>query len=223
MKVLALESSSLRGSAALCSDGQVHAYAAHEQPQGHSQVLLPLVESLFLETGWAKSSLDKVAVGTGPGSFTGLRVGIALAQGIAQGLQIDVVGVSSLAAMARAVELRGEELCCAILDARREELFVGIYDAERRVHERPRVLACTELRGVLGALGRPCVAVGKAVDDLGLRLPDAVRYHRSLGSDLPCASQIGLLAAQLPVSPAEPEYLRGANARLPALPPSPLG
>ena len=85
-RVLGIETSSRRGTVALVEDGQVVASLGHDVPNGHAERMLGLVDQALAEAGWAKASLDRIAVGVGPGSFTGIRVGIALAQGLALGL-----------------------------------------------------------------------------------------------------------------------------------------
>src|SRR5690606_29707052 len=97
-RVLALETSSRRGSAALYA-GEIVAEASHEIPNAHGEQLGKLVDGWLAEAGWSKSQIDRLAVGIGPGSFTGLRVGIALAQGMALGLDRPLVGISSLVAL----------------------------------------------------------------------------------------------------------------------------
>ena len=92
MRVLAVETSSPRGSVALLEGGRLLAEKSHEQPNSHAEQILPLIRELLAEAGFAPSSLDRIGTGIGPGSFTGLRVGIALAVGIGLGLDRPVVG-----------------------------------------------------------------------------------------------------------------------------------
>ncbi|HET7540536.1 MAG TPA: tRNA (adenosine(37)-N6)-threonylcarbamoyltransferase complex dimerization subunit type 1 TsaB, partial [Polyangiaceae bacterium] len=96
MRIVGIESSSRRGSVALLEGERLVASAEHEQPNNHAERLLPLFEQLLAETGWPKSSLDRLGVGIGPGSFTGLRAGIALAEGLSVGLDRPLWGVGSL-------------------------------------------------------------------------------------------------------------------------------
>jgi tRNA threonylcarbamoyladenosine biosynthesis protein TsaB len=85
---------------AVTLDGKVLGALFHEELNAHAERVLGLIEELLASAGWTRGSLDRVAVGVGPGSFTGLRVGIALAQGIALGLARPLIGVGSLRAMA---------------------------------------------------------------------------------------------------------------------------
>ena len=98
-----------------------------ERP-GHATRLLAMTAELLTRAGVAWSALDRVAVGLGPGTFTGLRVGIATARGLAQSLSVELVGVSSLRALAQAAaEGGGHRGLLAVIDARRGEAFAAAY------------------------------------------------------------------------------------------------
>lgn len=98
-----------------------------ELGRSHSQEILPRIEALLAESGISKSQLDLLTFGQGPGSFTGLRIGIGVVQGLAYGLNIPVVGISSLACLAQqAVKSRGQAALVA-LTARNSEVFFGAY------------------------------------------------------------------------------------------------
>jgi tRNA threonylcarbamoyladenosine biosynthesis protein TsaB len=229
MRVLAIETSSVRGSVALLDRGELLTAASHELPNAHAERILPMIRRLLAEAGFGASSLDRLAVGIGPGSFTGLRVGIALSVGLGLGLGRPVVGVGSLAAMARGVpkELAGRR--CAVLDARRDEVFTAVYDEQGRELASPRALAragfvkALESSGPLAPEGARIVLVGGALDQLEAHGP-RLAMHRSPDTDLPDARWVGVLGAELDptLHPPEPIYVRGAGATLPDLPPSPL-
>ncbi len=223
MRVLGIETSSAtRGTVALVERGVPVAAASHQRLNAHAEEILPLVERLLADAGWARASLDRVAVGVGPGSFTGLRVGIALAQGIALGLGIPAVGVPSLAAMARAVPASLPGARCPMVDARRDELFVAVYDVDGRELVAPRTLPrATALVDLEGVAGPARVVIGAVVAELPGAPADLLR---SPGTDLPHASFAALLGGELDPAayPAVPHYVRGADAIKPDLPPSPL-
>ncbi len=123
MKLLALETATEACSIALYLDGEV--MERHEiAPRRHAEYALPWAEALLAEAGIAKSQLDAIAISRGPGAFTGVRLAIALAQGIALALDKPVVAVSTL--MAIAVQSPGERILAAI-DARMGEVYVGAF------------------------------------------------------------------------------------------------
>jgi len=222
VRVLGIETSTRRGSVALAVDGKVVSVQTHEEPNAHAERVLGLVERALAEASLTRRALDRLAVGVGPGSFTGLRVGIALAEGIALGLERPLVGVGSLRAMAHAVPVTDERVRVAVLDARRGEVFVAAYAPDGEELVAPSALAPPAARELLlGTLGaRPTVTVGESASLLG----DGFSHLAGTELDLPHAGSVALLGALLePASArAEPVYVRGPGATLPNLPPSPL-
>jgi tRNA threonylcarbamoyladenosine biosynthesis protein TsaB len=221
MRILAIETSSRRGSVALIDGTTWVAGAEHEELQAHAERTLPLIRQVLAKAGWSLNSLDRVAVGIGPGSFVGLRVGIALADGLALGIGRPVVGVPSLDAMLAAP---GEGRCgprAALLDARRGEVFCAARDAAGQPVLPATAVSIDLIAAQLAALGPGLVLVGEIADQLGLELP----VERGPELDLPHARHVALLAASLDPenAPPIPLYVRGAGAIRPNLPPSPLG
>ena len=219
MRIVGIESSSRRGSVALLEDERLVASVEHEQPNSHAERLLPLLEQLLAEAGWPKSSIDRLGVGVGPGSFTGLRAGIALAEGLSVGLDRPLWGVGSLLAMARGALAEHGGPCCALLDARRSELFAAVYDAELRELCPPRALPIEDLSEFLR---------GAAVTTVVGEVAGALDHGRTLATgkmvELPHARWVAALTRELDEakSPPEPQYVRGIGATLPALPRSPI-
>lgn len=129
MKLLAFETATEACSVALFVDGAV-VERYEVAPRRHTELALPWAQALLAEAGLARSQLDAIAVGRGPGAFTGVRLAIALAQGVALGLDRPLVPVSTLAALARpaAVASPGRPVLAAI-DARMGELYVGAFVA----------------------------------------------------------------------------------------------
>ena len=120
VKLLAIETSTEACSVAVYVDGAVH--ARHElAPRRHTQLVLPWAEQLLSEAGLARTALDAIAVGRGPGAFTGVRLAIALTQGLALALDRPVVPVSTLAVLA----MQGQGEVLAAIDARMGEIYVG--------------------------------------------------------------------------------------------------
>jgi tRNA threonylcarbamoyladenosine biosynthesis protein TsaB len=134
MKILALDTSTEYCSVALWRDGAVDARETLAG-QRHSELLLPMVDTLLRSHGLAIKDLDGIAYGQGPGSFTGLRIGCGVTQGLALGASLPVVGVSTLLAMADAAQ--GDHVVCC-LDARMGQIYHAAYarsgDGWKAVH-----------------------------------------------------------------------------------------
>ena len=128
MRLLAFDTSTHWLSVA-CGDG--HAWRTRGEPagQGHSERLLPLVDDVLAECGWTLADLDAIAFGAGPGSFTGVRIACAVAQGLAFGSGRPLVPVPTLEAVAQqAWRLHGVTHVVACLDARMREVYVAAYE-----------------------------------------------------------------------------------------------
>lgn len=124
MRFAAFETSTDRCSVALWCDGELASLEARAGER-HAELALPILERLLAEAGLAPRALDAVAFGAGPGSFTGLRIACALAQGLAFALARPVLGVSTLEAL---VEECGEPRALALLDARAGEVYWSAYE-----------------------------------------------------------------------------------------------
>ncbi len=131
MKLLALETSAVSASVAVCEDEYLIAQSFQNNGLTHSRTLMPMVEGLLLNCGLTLNEMDIIAVAAGPGSFTGLRIGVAAAKGLAWPEDRPCAGVSTLEAMAWGVCHMGGEICAAM-------------DARRRV--RRRFLRCASAR-----------------------------------------------------------------------------
>jgi len=217
MRVLGIETSTTSVSVALVERGQVILERAHDRPKQSAERLLPLIAELLSEAGWPRRSLERLGVSVGPGSFTGVRVGIACAQGLSLGLGVPLVGVTSLRAMARAVPLSLPGVRCAVLDARRAEVFAAGYAAGPRAVQvlRPQAVPALGAAQTLQAqLAAPVVWVGSGLGLIGL-VPSVVLP----GTEEPAAGSVGLLAEELEPdeNPALPVYIRDAGATLPNL------
>lgn len=128
MLILGIESSAKACSAALCRDGELLAQSYTRTGLTHSRTLLPMIENLLHNTETPKSSLDAVAVAQGPGSFTGIRIGISTAKGLCWGLDIPAVGVSTLEALAQRARFVPEgTIVCPVMDARRSQLYNALF------------------------------------------------------------------------------------------------
>jgi len=214
MRLLAFETATEACSVALHLDGEVHARHA-VAPRRHAELVLPWAEALLDEAGVARSTLDAVACGRGPGAFTGVRLAIALTQGIALALDLPVVGVSTLAALAQQAPAEAERIVAAI-DARMGEVYLGAFtrDAQGLV-----IADGGELLGPPDAVALPpgawaAVGTGFAARE-GTLARRATAATSIDASALPHATAVARLAARAwsageAIAPErlEPAYLR---------------
>ena len=126
MKILALETATLAGGAALLDGGQVVGQSLLNIELTHSERLMAMVDRLLQDCGWEVDDLQGLAVSIGPGSFTGLRVGVATAKGLALALGVPVAAVPTLDAMAATLPFV-EAPVCPLLDARKGEVYLSRY------------------------------------------------------------------------------------------------
>lgn len=221
MKILALSTSTHRGSAALVRDGEALAEVAYADLQGHAERLFEAVDALLARAGERRGSIEGLACDVGPGSFTGVRVGVASAKGMAFGLGLPLAGVVSLQAMAAAAFAAGEagpgDVVVAAVDAKKSEVFVAAYDASEKVLVAP----CTRAIGpeafaiVEAPAGGRLVVVGEVAATVAL--PEGMRLARGPALDLPDAVWIARLAAPRMGSAGdgdevEPLYVRPPDA-----------
>ena len=129
MNIIALETSAKAVSAAITQSGRVLASGYQDTGLTHSRTLMPIVEHLFRNTGLTLQDMDAVAVSAGPGSFTGIRIGVSAAKGLAFAADKPAVGVSTLAAMARNVAFCDGVVVCA-MDARRNQIYNALFLAQ---------------------------------------------------------------------------------------------
>ena len=133
MKLLAIDAATEACSVALSLDGEIcerHAI----RPRGHAQLLLPMVDQVLAEAGISLKALDALAFDRGPGSFTGVRIGTSVTQGLAFGLDLPVIPVSSLAAIAQGIwQDTGATQVLSVIDARMAEVYWGHYAFENGI------------------------------------------------------------------------------------------
>ncbi len=126
MRILALDTSSRVSSVALCETEMLVAESTVNLHSTHSQSLLHQLDTLLKAAGWTLADLDLLAVVSGPGAFTGVRIGVATVKGLAQVLNLPVVTVSSLAAVAMNLPLQPAPVC-AFIDARKKEVYTQLF------------------------------------------------------------------------------------------------
>lgn len=220
MRVLGIETTSPIGSVALVDSGRVVASASNPEANTHAERTLELIERVLQEAGWSKDSLQRIAVGIGPGSFTGVRIGISIAEGIATGLAIPLLGVGSLRAMALGAGHSDTRVRVPLLDARRGEVFAAAYAPDGKELWAPQLVPIEGLTArVSEAVGAEHVLLGALAAQLGVQ-----PHSRSAATDYPSASAVALAAEHDSADPHPvlPLYIRDADITLPNLPPSPL-
>ena len=215
MKTLAIESAAKTASVALFEDGVLRAELYQDNGLTHSKTVLPMVDALLSGLGTTARELDRIAVSNGPGSFTGLRIGVAAAKGLALALGIPCVGVSTLEAAAYNAQ---DGFVCVVMDARAGQVYNAMFTMENgtlsRVTE-DRAVPLSELRAELYAHERVLLlgdgahlCVKEFHDHSGLILPpQSARVPRAFG--------VGMAAEHSPaVDPSElgVEYLRVPQA-----------
>ena len=164
MLILGIESSAKAASAALCRDGELIAQYYQCAGLTHSRTLLPMAEELLHGTDTALGDLDGVAVAVGPGSFTGVRIGVAAVKGLCFGAEKPAAGVSTLEAMAwNGLAAAPGEIVCCCMDARRGQVYNALFEISdgapaRRVPD--RAVTLEELAAELRGYGRAVFLTG---------------------------------------------------------------
>lgn len=129
--ILSIETAAGNCSVCLSKGEDIVAYKENEEQRQHSQKLSVLIEELFLNTHYTIQSINAVAVSKGPGSYTGLRIGVSSAKGIAYGLDVPLISVETLQILAYGASLKYKDvLYMPMIDARRMEVYTAIYDGE---------------------------------------------------------------------------------------------
>jgi tRNA threonylcarbamoyl adenosine modification protein YeaZ len=140
MRVLAVDTTTIRGSVAVVEDGEVKGELRVVSESAHSRRLMPAIDFLLQSLSLDIQDVSGYAVTIGPGSFTGLRIGIATVQGLGLGHPAPCLGVSALDVLA-ARAAGSADVVVAVMDAWRDEVYAGVYDARGAVREGPLVLA----------------------------------------------------------------------------------
>ena len=216
MRVLAIDTTTVRGSVALLEDGRVMGEVRLATADGHSRWLLPAVEQLRQQEGRALHEMDAWAVTTGPGSFTGQRVGLATVQGLALGTGKPCVGLSALDVLASLVSEEGPVV--AVMDAWRSEVYACLYEGGR-----PTIPAWVgPLADLASLVPRRSVFVGDGAAKYRERIAELWPEARVLEVDLYLAAALGRLAGKAlgegqgtPPERLRPLYLRGPVERVP--------
>jgi len=209
MIVLGLDTCLNSCSVAVVDGDRVLAYRSETMARGHQERLAPMAREVMADARLAFDRLERIGATVGPGSFTGLRVGVAFAKGLASALAIPAVGVGALEALAA----DADGLVAAAIDARRDQVYLQVFEGGVALMA-PDVLPLGTAAARLAelAMGQALTLVGSGAPLLAAAVPGAtVRIPD--GCD---ARAVARLAAGRPVTPIRPLYLRAPDAKLPA-------
>lgn len=215
MRVLAIDTALAACAAAVLDTGR--ADAVHESLamlRGHAEALMPLIKRVMERAGLAFADLDRIAVTTGPGSFTGLRVGIAAARGLGLAAGKPVVGLTTLAAYAAPLIAADEILPVVVaIDARHDHVYLQVFGPSGRIIVPPRLAPLREALRV-AATGAPRLA-GNAAQLLAAAWPRAERTPSAIAQnsapDIAWVARLGVAADE--TGPPKPLYLRAPDAQ----------
>ena len=222
MRLFCLDTSTLAGSIAILEDECVRAEVNINLGRKHTERLLPGMDWLFQELAIEPREIEAVSVGIGPGSFTGLRVGLATAKGLALSLSVPIVGVSSLEALAWQVRFYPGKIL-ALLDARKGQVFAGFFQGgdEFKLESEPMAIDPSEL---VEKIKTKTLVVGEGLAAYP-EILEKVKNKVSVAGfeyDYPRASivgRLGLIRLQRGESDSPetlaPVYLRGSDAQMP--------
>ena len=217
MKILAVDTALGACSAAVLDGDTVRAHALEVMERGHAEALAPMVQAAMRQAGLQFSELDRLAVTTGPGTFTGQRVGLAFMRGLRVALHRPLIGITTLQAMAvAAMDETGAAFGAVLHDAKRGEVYVGLYSRKERLLE-PALLPFDNAMSAIRerARGEPLALAGTA----------AAAAAEALGAEPHVTSVVhpdALWVARMaqhgpePSEAPRPLYLRPPDARLQA-------
>jgi tRNA threonylcarbamoyladenosine biosynthesis protein TsaB len=220
VKLLAVDTSTRAASVALVEDEQILAEVRDESGE-HSDRIIAVIDEVLESAGARLADLDALAIGAGPGSFTGLRIGMATIKGLAFAADKPLWAVSSLAAVAALVTIpEGIDRIAVVLDARRKEIFLGVYQADGLSPcGEERVLKPSTLTETLAELGCDSSSTLLIGEGLGL-YPEAAGGFAIAEGALPYPTALGVAKVALASSRtdvrslATPVYIRPSEAEI---------
>ena len=189
MQILALESSAKAASVALCEDNELILQYFQNSGHTHSRTLLKMTEDLLGNIGLTTTELDLIAVASGPGSFTGIRIGVSAAIGIAWGADKPVCGVSTLEAMAYHIT-DYDYIICPVMDARRSQVYNALFHNQDGIPARlspDRAIAVSDLAAEAESGDKPYFFLGDGAQ---------MCYNAFLEKGIPCRLAPPLLRLQ---------------------------
>ena len=162
MVILGIETSTKTCSIALADGEKIRDEISLHLGLFHSERVIPLLDEILKSNGMAIKDIDGIAVSIGPGSFTGIRIGVSTARGLAQSLNIPLVGIPSLDGLAFGMETSGE-VVCPMIDALRREIYTALYEGRKRLTPHQLIGIESWLEG-LKDKGETILFLGEAVD-----------------------------------------------------------
>ena len=210
MLILAVDTTHNACSAAVYDSTQddVLGYQYSEMPRGHAEKLPEMITTAMKSAGIKFNQLDRLATTTGPGSFSGVRIGLAAAKGFAVSLDIPLVGIGSLETVAAGVEGFSNKRVLAAFDARRDEIYVQLFENGVALTQ-PAIVSPLDAAGL--ANGQPTVVVGSASQILTALNPKLETANASPFPDAKIAARLGV--KRKPQERVHPIYLRRADAK----------
>ena len=216
MRVLAVETSTLSGGAALLDGERVVGEYVLDVRVTHSERLMTAIDQLLTDAGWSARDLEGLAVAVGPGSFTGLRVGLSTVKGLALALSIPVVAVPTLDAMAATLPFAALPVC-PVLDARKREVYASLYRWDGLGMRREWDYLAIAPDNLARRLDEPVIVLGDGADAIDSPFARRVRPPRRG----PAPAVVGALGQArlalgdtVPVAELAPIYLRPSEAEL---------
>ncbi len=201
MKILGLESSATSASASVVENGKVIALESSNTGLTHSQTLMPMVESTLKKADVTISDIDYIAVSNGPGSFTGIRIGVSAVKGLADALNKKCVGVSTLEVIAKPLENTGV-IAVSVMDARCNQVYCALFDCLKGEMKRlgdDDAISIDELVERLKTQNKPLVLIGDGANVCYNKMKDVLE-NISIASPTICyqsASSVALIAEEL--------------------------
>jgi tRNA threonylcarbamoyladenosine biosynthesis protein TsaB len=219
MRLVAIDTSTALCSIALLENGAIVSEVNERASNAHGESLLPLIDAIFKRVGWRPSDVNRWAIGIGPGSFTGVRIGVATVKGIAIATGAEVVGVTSLDAMEDGIAESSDDVVVPMLEAMRGEVFVQASRNGTRIMPAAHV-KIEDAAGWIRSLGSDrVVLVGNGARADLAEIACVKRIASEPPNDVPQASKIARIALLRTkpddVDTIEPFYVRAPDITIP--------
>jgi tRNA threonylcarbamoyladenosine biosynthesis protein TsaB len=227
VKILALDTSGNACSAALWRDGTVAAHVYEKMERGHTEALLPMINAVLRDAESDFDAIDWLAVTVGPGSFTGIRAGLAAARGIALARTLPVFGVDTFTTVLQGIRRvrpgdHGRRHRVIALDSRRKELYLQVFSAFDDPVSEPELIVPERAFARMG--GQPVILAGSGASQLRRAMPPGCDVIAIPETEAPDAQDLATVAANRiagrspnePLPPLAPLYLHPPYAKRPA-------